>query len=182
MFERYTEKARRTIFFARDEAGSFGSPYIVSEHLLLGILRERHDWLLSAGDSMKLVEDIRSILPHNEKIITSVDLPLSHSVKVCLAYSAEEAELMEHNNIDTGHMLLGLLRTETPISAALNRYGITLDSLREDLEKLIAPRSRETSIVFERRSELTPLLPRLSSEVEPATVFSLQPVAKETPR
>lgn len=183
MFERYTERARTVIFFARYEARQVGSPYIESEHMLLGILRESsNDSLLSPDDRTNLARDISSLLTHKEKISTSVDLPLSDSAKRCLAYSAEEAEELAHNYIDVGHLLLGFLRTESPASAALNRYGITLDSLRERLLKLIPRQPREASIVFERRSELAPLLARLTSEVEPATVFSLRPASKEIPR
>src|SRR5436190_16637558 len=102
MFERYTEKARRVIFFARYEASQFGSPYIETEHLLLGILRE--DKALSVRVIPHLhVEAIRQEIEEatliRETISTSVDLPLSNESKRVLNYAAEEAERMDHRHI-----------------------------------------------------------------------------------
>ena len=96
MFERYTEKARRVIFFARYEASQFGSPYIETEHLLLGLLREDKALANRFLRSHAAIESIRKqIEAHTtvrEKVSTSVDLPLSHECKRVLAYGAEEAE------------------------------------------------------------------------------------------
>ena len=83
MFERYTEKARRVIFFARYEASQFGSPYIETEHLLLGLLREdkalTNRFLRSHAsvESRSASKLRRILLPSREKVSTSVDLPLS---------------------------------------------------------------------------------------------------------
>src|SRR5437868_13210433 len=101
MFERYTEKARRVIFFARYEASQYGSPYIEAEHLLLGLLREDHPLarkVLGSGgtppepsiESIKRKVSERGML--GKKFPTSVDLPLSNESKRVLAYAAEEAE------------------------------------------------------------------------------------------
>ena len=116
MFERYTEKARRVIFFARYEASQFGSPYIETEHLLLGLLREDKALANRFLRSHAAIESIRKqIEAHTtirEKVSTSVDLPLSHECKRVLAYGAEEAERLNHKHIGTEHLLLGLLREE----------------------------------------------------------------------
>ena len=83
MFERYTEKARRIIFFARYEASQFGSPYIETEHLLLGILREDRalaNRLLHSHSAVDAIRgEIEAARPFQQKVSTSVDLPLSHS-------------------------------------------------------------------------------------------------------
>jgi len=114
MFERYTEKARRVIFFARYEASQFGSPYIETEHLLLGLLREDKALANRFLRSHAAVESIRKQIEGHttirEKVSTSVDLPLSHECKRVLAYGAEEAERLNHKHIGTEHLLLGLLR------------------------------------------------------------------------
>jgi ATP-dependent Clp protease ATP-binding subunit ClpC len=92
MFERYTEKARRVIFFSRYEASQYGSPYIETEHLLLGFLREDHSVvrrvLGSQGtppepsiESMRRKISERGML--GEKSPTSVDLPLSMNQSAC---------------------------------------------------------------------------------------------------
>ena len=96
MFERYTEKARRVILFARYEASQFGSPYIESEHLLLGLLREdkalSNRFLRSQVPLESIRKQIEEHTPMREKVSTSVDLPLSNECKRVLAYAAEEAE------------------------------------------------------------------------------------------
>jgi hypothetical protein len=140
MFERYTEKARRTIFFARYEASQFGSPYIETEHLLLGLLREDKALTSRFLRSHASVESIRrQIEGHTmfrEKVSTSVDLPLSERCKRVLVYAAEEADLLSHKHIGTEHLLLGLLREEKSFAAEiLHERGLTLDRLREELAK-----------------------------------------------
>ena len=112
MFERYTEKARRCIFFARYEASQFGSPYIEAEHMLLGVLREDRNLFraLQIGISIDALRaEIAKNSPAGEKIDTSVDLPMSHSAKRILAYGAEEAESLAHKHIGSEHLLLGLM-------------------------------------------------------------------------
>src|SRR5690242_21875367 len=112
MFERYTEKARRVIFFARYEASQFGSPYIETEHLLLGIIREDKGlamrFLRSGAASIRT--QVESQTTFRKSISTSVDLPLSNESKRVLAYAAEEAERLPHKHIGTDHLFLGLSR------------------------------------------------------------------------
>ena len=116
MFERYTEKARRVIFFARYEASQYGSPSIETEHLLLGLMREdkgltnRFLRSHSSIDSIKKEIEGRTII--REKVSTSIDLPLSAECKRILAYSADEAERLRHRHIGTEHLLLGILRED----------------------------------------------------------------------
>ena len=139
MFERYTETARRVIFFARYEASQFGSPYIETEHLLLGLLREDKalsNRFLTRSDASE--ESIRRQIEENttirEKTSTSVDLPLSNECTRVLAHSAEEAERLAHRHIGTEHLLLGLLSEEKCYAAAmLQERGLQLPAIREEL-------------------------------------------------
>lgn len=139
MFNRYTEKARRVIFHARYEASMFGSPYIESEHLLLGLVNENHvlaNRLVRAGKS---VDEIRRHIelrtPTRATISTSVDLPLSNECKRILADAAEEAERAHHQHIGTEHLVAGVLREERCFAAELLRkYGVSLDDARNDIE------------------------------------------------
>jgi ATP-dependent Clp protease ATP-binding subunit ClpC len=184
MFERYTEKARRVIFFARYEASQLGSPYIESEHLLLGLIREDKALANRFLRSHAAVESIRKqIEAHTqvrEKVSTSVDLPLSHECKRVLAYAAEEAERLSHKHIGTEHLLLGLLREEKCFAAEiLHERGLRLATIREELartqsEKLLSNRPKESSLLAEFSRDLTqsaadgaldPLIGR-SSEVD----------------
>src|SRR5215470_12291193 len=140
MFERYTEKARRVIFFARYEASQFGSPYIETEHLLLGLLREDKRLTYRFLRSYSSVELIRKQIEQHttvrEKTSTSVDLPLSNESKRVLAYAGEEAERLGHKHIGTEHVLLGLLREEKCFAAQLlvERH-IELSKIREELAR-----------------------------------------------
>ncbi|HEY6341923.1 MAG TPA: Clp protease N-terminal domain-containing protein [Bryobacteraceae bacterium] len=133
MFERYTEKARRSIFFARYEASQFGSAEIDTEHLLLGLFREDHS-LLGLGPELP-VEAIRkriaSARPGREKIPTSVDLPLSAACKRALAHGAEEAQKFGDEYIRTAHLLLGLLDQECFAAQMLHEFGWAVDTLRQ---------------------------------------------------
>ena len=140
MFERYTEKARRVIFFARYEASQFGSPYIETEHLLLGLLREdkalTNRFLRSHASVESIRKQIEGHTTIREKVSTSVDLPLSNECKRVLAYAAEEAERLSHKHIGTEHLLLGLLREEKCFAAEiLHERGLRLSTIREELAR-----------------------------------------------
>ena len=144
MFERYTEKARRVIFFARYEASQFGQPYIETEHLMLGILREDKALTNRFLRSHASVESIRKqVAEHTvvrEIVPTSVDLPLSNECKRVLAYAAEEAEQLGQKHIGTEHLLLGLLREEKCFAAQiLLDRGLRLLAIREELAKWVQP-------------------------------------------
>jgi ATP-dependent Clp protease ATP-binding subunit ClpC len=166
MFERYTEKARRVIFFARYEASQFGSPYIETEHLLLGLLREdkalTNRFLRSHASIESIRKQIEGRTPIREKVSTSVDLPLSQECKRVLAYAAEEAERLTHKHIGTEHLLLGLLREDKSFAAEiLHERGLRLSTLREELsrvqtDKATAARpNKETSLLGEFSRDLT---------------------------
>ena len=139
MFERYTEKARRCIFFARYEASMFGSPYIETEHLLLGILREDKalaNRVLRSYDAIASIrKQIEASTTIREKVSTSVDLPLSDECKRVLAYAVEEAERSKQDNIAPEHLLLGLLREEKCFAAQILRErGLTLSQVRNEIQ------------------------------------------------
>ena len=138
MFERYTEKARRVIFFARYEASQFGSPFIETEHLMLGLMREdkllTNRFLRSHGSVESIVKQIKAQTVIREKTSTSVDLPLSNECKRVLNYAAEEAERLGHKHIGTEHLFLGLLREQESFAASLlKERGIEIDKVREEL-------------------------------------------------
>src|SRR6266513_2989182 len=167
MFERYTEKARRVIFFARYEASQFGSPYIETEHLLLGLLREdkalTNRFLRSHASVESIRKQIEGHTTIREKVSTSVDLPLSNECKRVLAYAAEEAERLSHKHIGTEHLLLGLLREEKCFAAEiLHERGLRLGTIREELSRTSQEKAqpsqrsnREASLLAEFSRDLT---------------------------
>lgn len=138
MFERYTEKARRVIFFARYEASQYGSQTIETVHLLLGLLREDHAlarrFLEEKGGVQSLRDEIESQITRGERISTSVELPLSAECKRILNMAAEEAERLGNKHVGTEHFLLGILREKDSWAARLLRdRGLFLEDLREQI-------------------------------------------------
>jgi hypothetical protein len=120
MFERYTEKARRAVFFARYEASRYGSPTIESEHLLLGLLREEnshlHQWIPNVQpDTIR--QWIDKQVPHRTTIPTNVDLPLSNDSKKILNTAADVAAKLRHRHIGTEHLFLALCSIGDSVAA-----------------------------------------------------------------
>jgi ATP-dependent Clp protease ATP-binding subunit ClpC len=177
MFELYTEKARRAIFFARYEASVQGSPCIEAEHLLLGLMREDRQLfatLLSSGSNVvSLAEELRSNLPQQTPISTTVDLPFGHTAKRSLAYATEEADQLKNREIGPGHLLLGLLREDSPASKFLVSRGVTLTSVREKITDLHTGTNKSAEVMADLKREFAGSLERLTLEIEPATIFSL---------
>jgi ATP-dependent Clp protease ATP-binding subunit ClpC len=166
MFERYTERARRVLFFARYEATQLGSSFIETEHLLLGLIREGKGLTsrIFARSSLSL-ESIRKEIEgrtvFREKVSTSVDIPFSLETRRVLQYAAEEADRLLHTYIGTEHLLLGILREERSVAATiLYEKGMRLTSVRDDIvqllnEKTAPPRPKETPLLAEFSRDLT---------------------------
>jgi ATP-dependent Clp protease ATP-binding subunit ClpC len=137
MFDRYTEGARRVLFFARYEASRFGSAAIQPEHLLLGIVREnnaRPGTFLSQPHLESIRKEMEDQMEIGTYVSTSVDMPLDESSMRALAHAAEEAALPEQW-IDLGHLLLALGREENSKAAAvLKDRGFDFAALRAKLE------------------------------------------------
>ena len=156
MFERYTEKARRVIFFARYEASQFGCDHIETEYILLGILREDKElaqrWMngTTVDNIRKQVEGHTTIRPATS---TSIDLPLSDPSKRVLACAAEEAERLSHRHIAPKHLLLGVQREEDSFAAEiLRKHELRIEDLRQEFAKpdvvpRVSPARLDVSIV-----------------------------------
>ncbi len=144
MFERYTEKARRVVFFARYEASSFGSSEIDSEHMLLGLLREDHRFrqpICPEGIDL-FIETIARRVTLNEVVPTSVDLPISEASKLILRYAEEAADSNALGRVETKHIFLGILRDTHSLAAKLlQERGLTLEAGRQ----LLAQWEREAT-------------------------------------
>jgi len=149
MFEKYNEKARRALFFARYEASKLGSRVIESEHILLGILREGEEAVNEILQRFEVQpEDLRREIEGErvfvERISSTAELPLSEESKKILAYASHEAESMLHSAVGSEHLLIGILRVETCLAArALVQSGIDLYTLREEV--LSIAKEREAS-------------------------------------
>ena len=166
MFERYTERARRVLFFARYEASQLGSISIETEHLLLGLIREGKGLTsrIFARSHLSL-ENIRKEIEgrtvFREKVSTSVEIPFSTETKRVLQHAAEEADRLLHNYIGTEHLLLGILREDRSVAASiLSEKGMRLNTVREDIvqllnEKTTLTRVKETPLLAEFSRDLT---------------------------
>ena len=139
MFERFSEPARRVLFFARFEASQLGSASIDTEHLLLGLIREEKgltDRLFA--DAGVAVDDVRDDVlrrvPARSAISTSVEIPFSAAAKRVLQHTAQEADRLGHGHIGTEHLLLGLLREDGSVAAdVLTSRGLGLDRVRKQI-------------------------------------------------
>jgi len=141
VFEKYTEKARRVIFFARYEANEHRSEAIEPHHLLLGLVREDKQLftrfsILTTLSLDSLVYRIRETAGPRAKVSASVDMPLSSEAKRVLSYAADESDRLNHAYIGTEHLLLGLLRAEqTTAAELLSEYGISFNIVRNALSE-----------------------------------------------
>jgi hypothetical protein len=140
MFERYTERARRVIFFARYEASQYGSPIIESEHLLLGLLREdkyvANRFLPPGAMGENIRNDVTKRLTVHEKVSSAIDLPLSQQCRHILQHAVDEAQKLSHRHIANEHLLLGILREEGCLAAqVLAARGLKVESIREELAR-----------------------------------------------
>jgi ATP-dependent Clp protease ATP-binding subunit ClpC len=137
MFDRYSDRAKRVIYFARLEASHFGIPQIDTNLLLLGILREDPELLPSLfylGVNEKIRNCIRQENPTKKKISTSEDLPFSEISQQVLKNSAEEADQLGSHTITHKHILIGLLRDErTLASRILKEAGLSYEDVRKQL-------------------------------------------------
>jgi uncharacterized protein (TIGR02246 family) len=140
MFERYTEKARRVTFFARYEASQYGRPYIETEFVLLGLLREDpglvRRFLCPNSVSTGIRTEIERHIPPRERISTAVEIPLTSECKKALNFAVEECDRLGQRHCGTEHLLLGLLRVDGSLAAQLLRErGVKPEVIREQLAK-----------------------------------------------
>ena len=142
-FERFNEDAKRTLTMAQEEAERSHHSYIGTEHLLLGLLRVEkgtaYRVLTDLGIYIVTVREvIKSFVGRNERILVQSIIPTSR-VKKVIELSFEEARRMGHNEVDTGHILLGLIVEGEGIAAhVLEDLGATLGKIRPAVEHALA--------------------------------------------
>jgi hypothetical protein len=148
MLERFTERARRAIYFASKEAQGLGSARIDTVHLLLGILREDQT-VIQAGALDTIRKNLEEVAPPKEARVAVVgDLPLSKVSSRALSLAHKEADTLSQKLVDTPHLLLALLRIEDCTAAKLLRaYGMDYERYQETrlAKPLQEPRSFQAS-------------------------------------
>jgi hypothetical protein len=144
MFERFTEKARRVIFFARYEASQYGSTSIDTQHILLGLLREdialMHRYAGPIQSSTEVRTEVERFIKRGAPVATSAEVPLSADSKKILKFAGEEADRLAHRHIGTEHILLGIFRLPDSLAAkVLLGRGAKPNEIREQMAKGFTP-------------------------------------------
>ena len=141
MFERFTERARKVIILAREEAIRLGHNFVGTEHLLLGLIREGDG--LAVAILKKLNVNISAVKAEIEKIVSAGsefspagEIPFTPQAKKVLEYSISEARSLGHNYIGTEHLLLGLIREGEGIaSLVLRDFGVSVAAAKARSEE-----------------------------------------------
>ncbi|MDQ6918988.1 MAG: ATP-dependent Clp protease ATP-binding subunit [Candidatus Dormibacteraeota bacterium] len=181
-FERFTERAKKVLTLAQEEAERSHHSYIGTEHLLLGLLREGEGLAAKVLGNLgveigKVRQTIESVLGRNERIIIQQIIPTSR-VKKVIEISFEEARRMGHNYVGTEHLLLGLLIEGEGIAAhVLEDLGANLEKVRAEIERLLHDSATEESEPAPKRPSKTPLLDQFGRDLtEMARKNGLDPV------
>ncbi|MEP3480667.1 MAG: ATP-dependent Clp protease ATP-binding subunit [Fuerstiella sp.] len=143
MYERFTDRARKVMQLANQEAQRFNHEYIGTEHILLGLVKEGSG--VAANVLKNLDVDLRKIRIEVEKIVqtgpdmvTMGKLPQTPRAKKVIEYAMEEARNLNHNYVGTEHLLLGLLREQEGVAAqVLMNLGMKLDDVRDEVLNLL---------------------------------------------
>ena len=136
MFEPYTERARRALFFARYEASALGTPLIDTEHLLLGLLRECQDTTtrMFEGTGLSYAAVLGEIQAAPDSLPTALEIPFTPDAMHALRDAAAEAERLRHHYIDTHHLLVGLsIEGRGRAAAILAKHGLKVEEVRARL-------------------------------------------------
>src|SRR5436309_3774608 len=152
MYERFTDRARKVMQLANQEAQRFNHEYIGTEHVLLGLVKEGSG--VAANVLKNLDIDLRKIRLEVERIVQHGPggeqvvmgrLPHTPRAKKVIEYSIEEARNLNHNYVGTEHLLLGLLREQEGVAAqVLMNLGLKLDEVREEVLNLLGHGAAES--------------------------------------
>lgn len=151
MFDRFTERARKVMGFARREAQRFHHEYIGTEHILLGLIQEGQGVAANVLKSMavdleKIRREIEKIVKAGPALEPSVQIPFTPRAKKVVELALEEAGNLGHNYIGTEHLLLALLREQEGIAAhVLRALGVRLDEVREEVIEFLGGAPQEES-------------------------------------
>ncbi|MBX3459635.1 MAG: ATP-dependent Clp protease ATP-binding subunit [Planctomycetes bacterium] len=146
MFEQFTERARKVLGLARQEAQKFNHEYIGTEHILLGLILEGSGVAATVLRNMdvdlrKIRLEIEKLVQQGPQVMTAPSkLPFTPRAKRVIDLAKEEAATLNHEHVGTEHLLLGLLRENEGIAAqVLMNLGVRLDEVREEVLDLLSP-------------------------------------------
>jgi ATP-dependent Clp protease ATP-binding subunit ClpC len=175
VFERYTEAARRALFFARYEASQLGGVSIETEHLLLGLMREGAAFTRLAPISVETVRAELESRAAGRRVSTAVEMPFSAETRRVLQFAVEEADGLRHAHIGSEHLLLGLLREERSGAATtLAALGVRVSDVRDRVAKLPVPLAGSPEALAAQQADE---IKRLLEELGPAVRGNAQAFA-----
>ncbi|GMT42915.1 MAG: negative regulator of genetic competence ClpC/MecB [bacterium] len=179
MFKRFTERARKVIILAREEAEKNQHEYLGTEHILIGILKDGGGVAIAVfqrvGVEFKAMRvELERHMPPNSSTLIIGDIPFTARAKKVLEYAVEEARSMGHSYIGTEHMLLGLMREKDGVAArVLGSFNMHYSEVREQTIKLL----REPVAAPEKQQSKTPALDEFGRDLnELAKQKKLDPV------
>ncbi|MBI5427875.1 MAG: ATP-dependent Clp protease ATP-binding subunit [Nitrospinae bacterium] len=142
MFKRFTERARRVIILAREEAELYRHEYLGTEHILQGVLKDGGGIAVAivqkAGvDINQIKQELEKNLPRSSNSLIIGDIPFTSRAKKVLEFAVEEARSLNHNYIGTEHLLLGLLNEKEGVACrVLNSFGLYFDDVKEKIVEM----------------------------------------------
>ncbi|MEM8756927.1 MAG: ATP-dependent Clp protease ATP-binding subunit [Planctomycetota bacterium] len=149
MFERFTDRARKVMALANQEAQRFNHEYIGTEHILLGLVKEGSgvgaNVLKALGVDLRKVRlEVEKLVKQGPEMVTMGKLPQTPRAKKVIEYAIEEARNLNHNYVGTEHLLLGLLREHDGVAAqVLRNLGLKLEEVREEVLNLLGASGEE---------------------------------------
>jgi len=186
MFERFTDRARRVVVLAQEEARLLNHNYIGTEHILLGLLQEHEGAAARALESLGISLDVVRV--EVEAIIgagqtaPSGHVPFTPRAKKVLELSLREALKLNHNYIGTEHILLGLVREGEGVAAqVLVKLGADLPSVRQQVIQVLAGYGPAGEVATERFGESLEAWEGRVAEEEPVELLRVVPLARRFP-
>jgi ATP-dependent Clp protease ATP-binding subunit ClpC len=170
MFELFTDRARRVILYSREEAERLLHPYIDTEHILIGILKEKSSVIMEIFSRKginvdTLINDIQNLSDENNNLTIKGSLPFSPLAKNSLEYAMEECRISNSKFINPEHILLGLLKEKRgKASVILRKVGFDLISLRDEIRILSRTFSKSSVIATPNLDEYGRDLTQLARE------------------
>jgi len=181
-FDRFTERARKVLSLAQEEAEGLNHRYIGTEHILLGLIREGEGTaarvLGGLGvDLVRVRKAVEYIVGRSERVV-SRERELTAQAKRALEYAVEEARKMGHSYIGTEHLLLGMLRGRDNVAnSVLENVGASPDRVRSRLKKMLQEVPTPVAASTQRRQSKTPYIDALGLDLtEAARAGRLDPV------
>src|SRR5271157_3375976 len=178
-FDKFTERARRVLSFAQEEAQRFQHNYIGTEHLLLGLVREGEgvaaQVLLKLGVELQKVRDaVEFIIGRGDRIVLG-EIGLTPRAKKVIEVAVDEARRMNHHYIGTEHLLLGLVREGDGVAASvLGSMGIGVGQIRAEVIRVLSLSS--TASQHELRQEIRTPVPPIDFRSAAAGLQSIDPI------